>query len=105
MSSFAIMLFSLTLVRLYGDNMTVFLEFHWSSWVYLFIHSGGFILFQVLMAQGMRHGWEPGQMAQFQYLFGIYQIIYDVYIFNENYKFIQWIGFFCILAGYIWKFK
>ena len=47
---------------------------------------------------------EPGKLSQYIYLISVYTLCFDVFIFNQQFIPIQWVGFSILFVGYASKF-
>ena len=78
-------------------------EFDFSDWAIVFAAALTSISFQICRFMANRYA-DPGQLSQYICLVSVYTLCFDLFIFNETFLQIQWIGFTILFIGYSYKF-
>ena len=80
------------------------MKFDALDWCMVVFLGVGSVMLQQLRFMAMRYD-EPAKLSLYQYLVTIYQLFYDIFIFDQTYSVLQWVGFSILFAGYSWKFS
>ena len=95
-----------TLIIIKGEiapTMQLLCSLELLDWCLLLICGGGVVVVQILRYVAFQCD-EPGKLSQYIYLSTLYQLLFDVFIFQREFIALQWIGFSIIFISYSLKF-